>query len=87
MIHYTLHLKLLSPEDGEEIEEDVFECNMEGVPTDKTNLVIRALDLMREKTGNQDKVRFITLSIFNGGHHGVLLYNSHKEDVSKLTMV
>lgn len=51
----TLHLKLLSPEDGEEIEEDVFECNMEGVPTDKTNLVIRALDLMREKTGNQDK--------------------------------
>ena len=68
MIHYTLHLKLLSPEDGEEFEEDVFECNMEGVPTDKTNLVIRALDLMREKTGNQDKVRFITLSIFNGGH-------------------
>jgi len=55
VIHYTLHLKLLSPEDGEEIEEDVFECNMEGVPTDKTNLVIRALDLMREKTGNQDK--------------------------------
>ena len=28
---------------------------MEGVPTDKTNLVIRALDLVREKTGNTDK--------------------------------
>lgn len=51
----TLHLKLLSEEDDSDIEEDVFECNMKGVPTDKTNLVIRALDLMREKTGNTDK--------------------------------
>ena len=32
---------------------DVFTCNMEGVPTDSSNLVIRALDLMREKTGIQ----------------------------------
>ena len=52
-----LHLKLLS--DGgsdEKLNKDEFECNMEGVPTDKSNLVIRALDLMREKTGNDDKV-------------------------------
>lgn len=28
---------------------------MEGVPTDKSNLVIRALDLVRSKTGNEDK--------------------------------
>jgi len=52
-----LHLKLLE-EDGEDEkkhDQDVFECNMEGVPTDKSNLVIRALDLVREKTGNQDK--------------------------------
>lgn len=30
---------------------DIFTCNMEGVPTDSSNLVIRALELMREKTG------------------------------------
>ena len=46
-----LHLKLLS---GDETD-DIFECNMEGVPTDKTNLVLRALDLVRCKTGNEDK--------------------------------
>ena len=46
----TLHLSLV-----DDAEEDTFECNMEGVPTDKTNLVIRALDLVREKTGNTDK--------------------------------
>jgi len=28
---------------------------MEGVPKDKSNLVLRALDLVREKTGNTDK--------------------------------
>jgi len=32
-------------------EADEFTCNMEGVPTDSSNLVIRALELMREKTG------------------------------------
>lgn len=47
-----LHLKLLEDESS---EADVFECNMEGVPTDKTNLVIRALDLVRVKTGNEGK--------------------------------
>lgn len=45
----TLHLKLLD----DSATEDIFECNMEGVPTDKTNLVLRALDLMRDKTGCQ----------------------------------
>jgi hypothetical protein len=30
---------------------DVFTCNMEGVPTDSRNLVIRALELMRQRTG------------------------------------
>jgi hypothetical protein len=30
---------------------DAFTCNMEGVPTDSRNLVIRALELMRQKTG------------------------------------
>ena len=49
-----LHLSLLDEEE-ENNDEDVFECNMEGVPTDKTNLVIRALDLVRTKTGNEDK--------------------------------
>jgi 4-diphosphocytidyl-2-C-methyl-D-erythritol kinase len=32
---------------------DSFSCNMEGVPTDSSNLVLRALQLMREKTGKQ----------------------------------
>jgi len=45
-----LHLKL--EESG---KADIFECNMAGVPTDKSNLVIRALDLVRSKTGNEDK--------------------------------
>jgi hypothetical protein len=43
----TLTLDLLE----EDATEDVFTCNMEGVPTDQTNLVLRALTLMREKTG------------------------------------
>ena len=30
---------------------DEFTCNMEGVPTDSTNLVLRAIQLMRDKTG------------------------------------
>lgn len=48
-----LHLKLLTGD--ENVGKDIFECNMEGVPTDKTNLVIMALDLVRRKTGNEDK--------------------------------
>ena len=39
----------LTPLKGADADE--FECNMEGVPVDSTNLVLRALDLMREKTG------------------------------------
>lgn len=34
--------------------EDIFDCNMDGVPTDGSNLVLRALDLFREKTSTQD---------------------------------
>jgi 4-diphosphocytidyl-2-C-methyl-D-erythritol kinase len=30
---------------------DLFTCNMEGVPTDSTNLVLRAIQLMRNRTG------------------------------------
>lgn len=47
-----LYLKL---EPSDDATQDTFECNMAGVPTDKSNLVIRALDLVREKTGNTDK--------------------------------
>jgi len=47
-----LHLKL---QNENEAQEDAFECNMAGVPTDKSNLVLRALDLVRSKTGNEDK--------------------------------
>ena len=39
----------LTPLEGGESDE--FSCNMEGVPTDSSNLVLRALELMREKTG------------------------------------
>ena len=34
-------------------DQDEFSCNMEGVPVDSTNLVLRALQLMREKTDSQ----------------------------------
>jgi 4-diphosphocytidyl-2-C-methyl-D-erythritol kinase len=40
----------LTPLD-ESAEEDDFTCTMPGVPTDSSNLVLRALQLMREKTG------------------------------------
>ena len=34
-------------------KKDEFECNMPGVPVDSSNLVLRALELMREKTGKK----------------------------------
>ena len=40
----------LSHADG---DADEFTCNMKGVPTDSTNLVLRALELMRQKTGKE----------------------------------
>ncbi|CAB9522026.1 erythritol kinase, chloroplastic/chromoplastic [Seminavis robusta] len=43
-------LELTNLDEG---EADEFSCNMEGVPVDSTNLVLRALQLMREKTGVQ----------------------------------
>ena len=45
-----LYLKLLDGGDGDE-----FLCNMPGVPVDRTNLVLRALDLVRERTGTTDR--------------------------------
>jgi 4-diphosphocytidyl-2-C-methyl-D-erythritol kinase len=36
-------------------QEDTFECNMPGVPVDSTNLVVRAIDVMRKKTGNESQ--------------------------------
>lgn len=35
-------------------ESDEFSCNMEGVPTDSSNLVLRALELMRQRTDKKD---------------------------------
>mmetsp|Transcript_18811 Transcript_18811/g.26668 ORF Transcript_18811/g.26668 Transcript_18811/m.26668 type:complete len:383 (-) Transcript_18811:1874-3022(-) len=46
----TLHIEILPSSDEGELE-DIFTCNMEGVPTDRTNLVLRAVDLMRKQTG------------------------------------
>jgi hypothetical protein len=43
----TLELTPLS----KDATADEFTCNMEGVPLDSTNLVLRALELMRTKTG------------------------------------
>ena len=45
----TLELTVLEDKDA---TMDVFTCNMDGVPTDSRNLVIRALELMRTKTGH-----------------------------------
>jgi hypothetical protein len=41
----------LTPLKEEGVSKDEFSCNMAGVPTDSSNLVVRALELMREKTG------------------------------------
>lgn len=38
---------------AESADSDEFSCNMAGVPVDSSNLVIRALELMREKTGTR----------------------------------
>jgi 4-diphosphocytidyl-2-C-methyl-D-erythritol kinase len=59
----TLTLSLLPPSaarEGNDVDDiddnggndgrDAFTCNMPGVPTDGTNLVVRALELMRRKT-------------------------------------
>jgi hypothetical protein len=43
----TLEMTLLD----ESAEADDFSCNMAGVPLDSSNLVIRALELMRTQTG------------------------------------
>jgi len=48
----TLELTPLpETDDNDDASADEFTCNMPGVPVDSTNLVIRALALMREKTG------------------------------------
>jgi hypothetical protein len=47
----TLELELLESDDDDHVpSKDEFTCNMPGVPTDSSNLVIRALELMRQKT-------------------------------------
>ena len=46
----TLHLSLTEKDK----DADGFTCNMEGVPTDQSNLVLRALELMRQKTNKKD---------------------------------
>jgi 4-diphosphocytidyl-2-C-methyl-D-erythritol kinase len=45
----TLHLKL-----DPTAVEDSMECNMAGVPVDKSNLVLRAIELVKVKTGRVD---------------------------------
>ena len=47
----TLTLSLLN---NSSTKKDEFTCNMEGVPVDSSNLVLRALELMRTKTNNKD---------------------------------
>jgi len=46
----------ISKKNDDDVEDD-FECNMPGVPTDESNLVIRAANLFREKTGIRQKLR------------------------------
>lgn len=51
----VLHLKLLDSSGDDAAKKDVFDCNMPGVPKDKGNLVLKAIHLMRKKTGMTDK--------------------------------
>ena len=48
----TLELSITRDEDDN--RNDKFNCNMPGVPLDSSNLVLRALQLMRNKTGRSD---------------------------------
>ena len=48
----TLELKKLD----DSATEDAFSCNMEGVPTDMTNLVLRALEFMLQRYEDQFRV-------------------------------
>ena len=41
----------LTPLEDSTASKDEFTCNMPGVPVDESNLVLRALELMRTKTG------------------------------------
>ena len=51
----TLTLSLLSSsQNNNSKKKDEFTCNMEGVPVDSSNLVLRALELMRTKTNNKN---------------------------------
>jgi hypothetical protein len=49
----TLELRILD-EESSTSTDDVFTCNMPGVPVDSTNLVLRALQLMRDRTNRND---------------------------------
>jgi hypothetical protein len=53
----TLNMELL-PSNENEDADDIFTCNMEGIPTDQSNLVLRAVNLMRMQTGYTQKVRW-----------------------------
>jgi 4-diphosphocytidyl-2-C-methyl-D-erythritol kinase len=48
----------LLPSNENEDADDIFTCNMEGIPTDQSNLVLRAVNLMRMQTGYTQKVRW-----------------------------
>lgn len=50
-LHDELNISLLP----ESAADDLFECDAPGVPTDRTNLVLRALDVYRKNTGRTEK--------------------------------
>jgi hypothetical protein len=56
----TLEMTPVSETSTTTTTADTFTCNMEGVPTDSSNLVLRAVQLMRDKTGVQ---RFFDLNL------------------------
>lgn len=47
---------------------DGFDCNMKGVPTDGSNLVLRALDLFRERTSSK-----CCYEVRSGGDFAIIL--------------
>jgi 4-diphosphocytidyl-2-C-methyl-D-erythritol kinase len=53
----TLELSTLPVVPAHNETVDLFTCNMPGVPVDDTNLVLRALQLMRRKTGVEQYFR------------------------------
>jgi len=62
--------------------KDEFTCSMKGVPTDSSNLVLRAMDLYRAKTGERKQMIFLSTSFFFSTTHVGARHVNHNNNFS-----